>query len=60
MSDIIAKIEEGLKRAYQKMIAEKALRDEEVVFSDGKGNPILVKARSLFSEEELKRILNLK
>ena len=59
MSELFEKIEEGFKRAHRKMIEEKALKNQELVFSDGNGKPYFVKARDLLTEEELMKVLNI-
>lgn len=59
MSDITERITEGLAKAHKEMLKEKALRNEEIVIADENGNPIRVNARSYFTEDELKRILNI-
>ncbi|HWY37581.1 MAG TPA: hypothetical protein VNY73_03415 [Bacteroidia bacterium] len=45
--DILSLIEKGLALSFKKLVEKTIKNNGVLVFSDGKGNPILVKAKDL-------------
>ena len=45
--NIIALIEKGLKLSFKRLVEKSIANNESLVFTDGKGNPLTVKAKDL-------------
>jgi hypothetical protein len=48
--EIIALIEKGLKLTFEKLLENKIKSNQELIISDGKGNPVKINAKDLVNK----------